>query len=674
MPEITFLPDNITVSLAEGAPLLEGARLAGVFAETPCGGKGTCGKCAARVLSGSVDFRDDRGAAAGGNASAGFFNETGNKAGENSAGRTVLICRTNVKNEPVVVELPKASGEAGKFDAGADVSRCLPESRESFLKSVRLTVAPPAFLDGLSDADRFARAFRETVNLADEKYTDATRMPTERAEVRLPVGVLAELPEKLRAKNGEVTAYYYLDGGLARVVDIDGGTDADGGVAAKNLGVAVDIGTTTVALWVADMDSGAVLASETAYNAQIECGLDVISRINYAGKYRRELKDRVLGTINGLIGKALTSAAHGSGADAALLHSQKDGENPQVKAERFLKRGAIRCASLAGNTTMIHLLLGLVPEYIRLAPYTPAVFELPLCSAGEIGLNINENAPVYIAPAVGSYVGGDITSGALCTGLAGGGETVLFIDIGTNGEILLGNDEFIFGCACSAGPAFEGGGIKCGMRASAGAIERVVIDPMTGAPEIFVIGGSGNGAKPAGICGSGIISIAAELFRTGLIDSAGKFTDRDCAYIVRSGKTAEYRLCEGISVGEPDLDNFIRAKGAVFSACRTIMDSVGMSFADIDRVVIAGGFGRFLNLEDARTVGLLPRLPDGKYEFLGNTSLAGAYLALVSEERRAKENEIARRITYVDLSGEAGYMDNYTAALFLPHTDIELFQ
>jgi uncharacterized 2Fe-2S/4Fe-4S cluster protein (DUF4445 family) len=320
----------------------------------------------------------------------------------------------------------------------------------------------------------------------------------------------------------------------------------------------------------------------------------------------------------------------------------------------------ILCASLAGNTTMTHLLLGIIPEYIRLSPYTPAVFQPQTYTAGQVGINIGENAPVLFAPAVGSYVGGDITSGILCTSLAANfDELILFIDIGTNGEIVLGNHEFIFACACSAGPAFEGGGIKHGVRARVGAIERVIIDD-SGKPEIHTIGD----APPIGICGSGIISAIAELFRKGIIDSAGKFSKRN----------GEYALCEGMGISETDIDNFIRAKGAIFSACQTRLASVGFSFDDVDRFYVAGGFGRFLDLEDARTIGLLPRLPDEKFTFLGNTSVIGAYLAMICEECRAKEHELAARITYMDLSSESKYMDQYTAALFLPHTDQKLFE
>jgi uncharacterized 2Fe-2S/4Fe-4S cluster protein (DUF4445 family) len=582
MPQITFLPGNITLEMPAGASLLEGARLAGVFVETPCGGKGTCQKCHVRLIKGDT-VNDDV--------------------------KDVLICQTTVPDYPITVELAANTGCEGQFENFEDPCQYLPERRESFLKKVNLQVAPPAMLDGLSDADRFSKAF-----------TKAIKCDT----VNVTLSVLTFLPEKLREKDGEVQVHYFIENNIANIVNIS---------IEKAYGIAIDIGTTTVALWLVDIESGKVLAAHNAYNGQVDCGLDVISRINYAKKSLPELRKRILRTIN-----ELTIA---------------------VCKDAKITPDMILCASLAGNTTMTHLLLGIIPEYIRLAPYTPAVFIPQTYTAGQVGISVCENAPVLFAPALGSYVGGDITAGLLCTGLAANSdELVLFIDIGTNGEIVLGNRDFIFACACSAGPAFEGGGIKHGVRARSGAIERVLIDD-TGKPEIYTIGN----APPVGICGSGIISAIAELFRKSIIDSAGKFSERK----------GEYPLCEKITIGETDIDNFIRAKGAIFSACQTMLGSVGFSFEDVDRFYVAGGFGRFLDLEDARTIGLLPRLPDEKYTFLGNTSVIGAYLALVSEEYRAKEHELAAKITYMDLSSEPKYMDQYTAALFLPHTDLKLF-
>jgi len=586
---VTFLPDNKTVEIPEGALLLEAARLAGVFIETPCGGKGTCQKCRVKI--------------------------TVNGVTSNALICQTKVCQTKVGDKPVTVELPQTASSGfniGQFENFEDPSKYLPTTGEAFLKKVNLQIPLPALLDGLSDADRFSKTFLKTVNCKS---------------IDLPLAVLAVLPEKLRETGGEIQAHYFVENDIARVVDISRG---------KAYGIAVDIGTTTVALWLVDLENKKIIAARTAYNDQVECGLDVISRINYAKKSLSVLRSRVLKTIGDLITIACKDSS--------------------VSQSRILN------VSLAGNTTMIHLLLGIVPEYIRLFPYTPAVFLPQVYTAAQVGINVCENAPVIFAPAVGSYVGGDITSGLLCTGLAADyDKLILFIDIGTNGEIVLGNREFIFACACSAGPAFEGGGIKHGVRAREGAIERVVIDE-SGRPRIYTIGG----APPSGICGSGIISATAELFRKGIIDSAGKFAE----------KNGEYELCEGITISETDIDNLIRAKGAIFSACQTLLASVGLSFDDVDSFCVAGGFGRFLDLEDAITIGLLPRLSlsDEKFSFLGNTSVIGAYLTLISEERRAKEHELAAKITYVDLSNESQYMDHYTAALFLPHTDRKLFE
>jgi uncharacterized 2Fe-2S/4Fe-4S cluster protein (DUF4445 family) len=591
MPKIIFLPDNVTAEAENGAPLLEAARLAKVFIETPCGGKGTCQKCRVKITT----FKD----------------------GQQSDVKDVLICQTVVSGESITVELPKSAYGKGQFENFTEPAKYLPENRESFLKKINLRIVKPALLDGLSDLDRFSKAFIKK---------------TECQSVEMPLDVLTVLPKKLRFTEGEAQTFYFIENNVAKIVDIYNESR-------KTYGIAIDIGTTTVALWLVDMESREVIASHNAYNGQIECGLDIISRINYAKKFLPELRTRILETINELLLVACKEAGIG--------------------AEQII------CVSAAGNTTMVHLLLGIMPEYIRLSPYTPAIFQPQCYAAGQVGISVCENAPVLFAPAVGSYVGGDITAGLLCTSLSaslendGAGELVLFIDIGTNGEIVLGNREFIFACACSAGPAFEGGGIKHGMRACSGAIERVAIDE-NGNPEIFTIGG----APPLGICGSGVISAVAELFRKGIIDSAGKFSERK----------GEYFLCEGISICESDIDNFIRAKGAIFSACQTMLDNAGMSFNDVEKIYVAGGFGRFLDLEDARTIGLLPRLPNEKFAFLGNTSVLGAYLTLVSEERRKIMHELAGKITYMDLSSEHSYMDRYTGALFLPHTDRKLFE
>ncbi|MCL1794362.1 MAG: ASKHA domain-containing protein [Oscillospiraceae bacterium] len=598
MPKITFLPQNITIDINEASPLLEAARLAGVSAETPCGGKGVCRKCLVEVISGKVDAK-----------SGSYKNEKENR---------VLICQANVTNEDAKVRiLAGLYGEDGKFDDAFDLPGAGDFKINPGVKNINLQVSKPAPLDGLSDFDRLEKALKSKIDFKN---------------VKIPLSALQSLPVKLR-KTENINLAYYAEGDALHIIDIENGENR-----ADMYGIAVDIGTTTVTFWLVDLATGEIKSRKTDYNAQIECGLDVITRINYAGKHLEELRERILKTINGLI--------------APIEMKNK-----------------IYSAAITGNTTMIHLFLGVCPEYIRLDPYTPAVFKPQTFSAFEMGLNIWPDAPVKFAPCVGSYVGGDITAGALCTPLCEGkDELALFLDIGTNGEILLGNNEFILGCACSAGPAFEGGGIEHGMRASKGAIDYFKIGE-NGEMTLRTIGEG----EAVGICGSGIISIVAELFRHGIIDAAGRLTDIMPEKTNKNKKPHKFYITDEITVSEADIDNLIRAKGAVFSACRTLLGNMGFSFDDIGKIYIAGGFGKYLNIDDAKTIGLLPDLPEEKFAYLGNTSIMGAYYMLLSEEKEKKVQETADRITYIDLSNEAGYMDEYLAALFIPHTDSELF-
>lgn len=619
MAIVTFLPGNITTEVSEGTGLLDAAKLAGIHADTPCGGRGLCKKCTVQIISGEVEFENN-----------GALSQELLKDGY------VLLCKAKVKTGPVKVQIFSDRNEEGKFsnvksDLNLTDSALFPKQISPLVQSVQLQAPPPEPADGLSDADRLAGVAVEKLGFAPH----------------LPLGVLRALPETLRAEDGQFTAYYTTQ--KCAFVDI-----ATGGQP-EHYGIAADIGTTTVAVFLVRMADGVVIGSKTEYNAQVQCGLDVISRINYAKKPERleELRQKVLETINGII-RALCKP---HGIDAR----------------------SIKNASLAGNTTMVHLLLGIIPEYIRLEPYTPAVYAPPLCRAQEVGIAVHPETPIYIAPGVGSYVGGDITSGLLCTQIAAETESIcLFIDIGTNGEIVLGNHDFLMGCACSAGPAFEGGGIEKGMRASAGAIERVEVDRDSGISDFATIGD----APAVGICGSGMISLIAGLFETGWLDPAGRFDRvRKSSAVQIDGKNARYIVDSPkyggkgeIFITEADVDNLIRAKAAIFSACRTMLGKVGMTFDDIAKIYIAGGFGRYLNIENAKTIGLIPDLPEDEYVFLGNASVSGAYMTLLSERHRDKQAELAKKVTYLDLSTENDYMNEYTAALFLPHTDEGLFR
>jgi uncharacterized 2Fe-2S/4Fe-4S cluster protein (DUF4445 family) len=626
MPLITFQPSYKTIEVPSGTELLTAARLAGVEVDAPCGGKGTCGKCVVRITAGQVDA----------SSSLGVLTQEAVADGE------VLACRTHIGTAPLTVAIPAVAGRAGLRITGGDETVLVrgellprPAEYEPLAFRWRFHVPPAQLDDGLSDLDRLTRSIQREWG---------------QNPVLLPLSVLRTLASALRAQQGELTATMIRADQEIHVIHLEPGNHV-----ARLYGIAVDIGTTTIAVQLVDLTTSTILQTRSDYNEQVACGLDVISRINYARRPERlaELNTRVLRTVNRLV---LEVAAAGQVAPHEICN-----------------------AVISGNTTMLHLLLGLPPEHIRLEPYVPTLFYTPYLTAAEIGIQIHPESWIYCSPCVGSYVGGDITAGLLCTDLVTETEEInLFIDIGTNGELVLGNRDFLMTCACSAGPAFEGGGIECGMRAASGAIERVTVDPVTGLPHYATVGHT----KPTGICGSGIIALLADLLRTGWIDPSGKLDRaRPSPAIQVQGRHAVYILAplaesgrdRPIIISELDIENIIRAKAAIYAACALLLQHAGITFQELAHVYIGGGFGRYLDLEKAIIIGLLPDLPREKFHYIGNSSLLGSYMVLISQEYRRRQIAITRRMTYLDLSAEPAYMEQYTAALFLPHTDLKLF-
>jgi uncharacterized 2Fe-2S/4Fe-4S cluster protein (DUF4445 family) len=623
--EVTFLPGSNSVQVAAGTELIDAARAAKVDLESPCGGKGSCGNCVVRVTKGEVDS-EDRGALTNAALAEGY----------------VLACKSLVMDGPVTVEMPAASAREGaNFSDGDEThlirEELLPKEWEFDPIAVKwlVQVDAPRAEDGLSDLDRLTRAIQRDWG---------------KHEVLCSLRIMRGLANALREKEGLLTVTLVRDGKRLSVIRIEPGNRTT-----RHYAVAVDVGTTTVAVQLVNLTIGRILGTRSAYNDQVTCGLDIISRINYARRPGRlqELRGRVLKTVNELIERVASSH------DVALHE--------------------ISNAVISANTTMVHLLLGMEPEHIRLDPYTPTVLQTPYLTASEVGIDINPDSWIYFSPCVGSYVGGDITAGLLCTDLATNSDEVnLFIDIGTNGEVVLGNREFLIACACSAGPAFEGGGIECGMRAAGGAIEKVDVDPVTAQAQYTTIGN----LRPRGICGSGMIELLSNLFTTGWIDPAGKLDrtrpspcirveSKRAAYVIASAEESDSG--KAIVLSELDIASIIRAKAAIYSACALMLGQVGMGFEDLGRIYIAGGFGRFLDLDKAAVLGLLPDLPRERFHFIGNSSLMGSYMISVSQEYRQRQLELARRMTYTDLSNDPGYMDEYRAAQFLPHTDATRF-
>jgi uncharacterized 2Fe-2S/4Fe-4S cluster protein (DUF4445 family) len=421
-------------------------------------------------------------------------------------------------------------------------------------------------------------------------------------------------------------------------------------------GLAVDIGTTTVSALVIDMMDGRILAKASAGNGQIRYGADVINRIIEQQKDggKKKLQDAIIKeTINPLIHTMCQSAGINS---------------------RQIYRMCV-----AGNTTMNHLLLGVDADPVRMEPYIPTFFETDSVYAHDLGIQIYEHARVIISPNIGSYVGGDITAGTLASTIWNKEEMSLFIDLGTNGELVFGNSEFMMSCACSAGPAFEGGDISCGMRATDGAIEACTIDKETMEPTFTIVGDEGQ--KPVGLCGSGIIDVISELFRCGMISPKGKFIRegeriRHDKYGMGSYVLAykeQAASVKDIEITEVDIDNFIRAKGAIFSAIRVMLHSLDFDVSMIDHVYVAGGIGSGINMKNAVSIGMFPDIELEKFTYIGNSSLSGAYTILRSTEAEAKVSELAHNMTYLELSNEPTYMDEFVACCFIPHTDATLF-
>jgi uncharacterized 2Fe-2S/4Fe-4S cluster protein (DUF4445 family) len=477
--------------------------------------------------------------------------------------------------------------------------------------------------------------------------------------------LLRRLGEVLRMSDWQVTAVVSLQQAAPQEVEIERLIDVLPGHVPDDeplWGLAIDVGTTTVTAWLVDLVSGQVKAQVSEYNAQIARGEDVISRIVYASKEggAQELREMVLDTIHALI-------------DIACK---------RVMGSKGTEEGFDRCqivkATIAGNSTMMHLLLGIPAATIRLAPFVTGANHIPPLTAQEIGLNIHPEAMVDCLPGVASYVGADITAGVLSSGMDDTTRVTLFMDVGTNGEIVLGSREWLVTCACSAGPAFEGAGVQHGMRATRGAIEEVWINAGTSEPSCRVIGGG----KPRGLCGSGLISLLAEMFMTGIVDKAGNLNLHLPTERIREGEhglefvvawAADTETGKDIAITHVDIDNLLRAKGAIYAGYSVLSDSVGVPMELIEQMLIGGSFGKYINVEKAVQIGLLPDLPWERFQFLGNTSVRGAYHALLSQESRRRIREIAARMTYIELSADNSFYEAFMSALFLPHTDMNRF-
>lgn len=617
----------------EGETLLELAQKSNVVIDAPCSGNASCGKCKIKLLEGQMESKKTR-------------HITDDEFDQGWR----LACISELTNDVEVLVPDIASAFKSRMKV-ADLSskdeiQIFQQTKESIefagidlhnsLDVVEVTMDPPSLDDTMPDNERLARALRKYMNLKT---------------VRFPYSVLLKMPDVLRESDFTVKCVIRTTPDDMFVYDIFP-KDYDVVIG----GLAIDIGTTTVSALIINMETGEILAKASSGNGQIRYGADVINRIIESQKPGGQLrlqKAVIEETINPMVEQMCSSIG-------------------------FSKKQIYRMC-IASNTTMNHLFAGINADPLRMEPYIPAFFKTNSLFASDLGIDVNPDAHIIVAPNIGSYVGGDITAGTFVSMIWNKPEFSLFIDLGTNGELVFGNSDFLMSCACSAGPAFEGGDISCGMRATDGAIEACTIDKETMEPTCTIVGGEGE--KPIGLCGSGIIDVISELYLAGIIDPKGKF--------IREGKrikrdeygTGSYVLAfeeeagsvKDVEITEVDIDNFIRAKGAIFSAIQTMLTSLDFDVSMIENVYVAGGIGSGINMQNAVNIGMFPDIPQEKFHYVGNSSLSGSYAMLLSTESERKVYEIAQNMTYMELSTVPSYMDEFIGACFLPHTDINLF-
>ncbi|MBI5231111.1 MAG: DUF4445 domain-containing protein [Coriobacteriales bacterium] len=623
------MPDSVTIDVAQNENLLRAAMMADVRVTASCGGDGTCGKCRMVVERGSVKAKP-----------------SARLTEAQVAEGYVLGCTAEVTGD-VVVRIPPESRPGSAPRARSvripnpvistdEQAERVPDKRAHPPVSKRFVkVSEPDHADNASDLSRVKTALRRAYHLKDVEVT---------------IEAARELPSAIREGGWSVTATIMeINAHKCLITGFQPG-DTTG----RQFAVAVDIGTTTIEVAIVDLASRETVAQATEYNAQVDRGEDVITRIIASTRPGglEELQHLVSRTVSHL-------------ATSLLEEHRIDIEDVVVYIA-------------AGNTVMTHLLLDITPEAIRTSPYVPAATAFPPIEARSVGLPGTHSTYLITMPCPASWLGGDIVAGVVAAGIPWSDKLTLFVDVGTNGEIVLGGKDFLVACSCSAGPAFEGGGITHGMRAAEGAVELVRIDPDTFEPMIITIGN----VKPLGICGSGLIDGVSELFLSGAIDRSGKFTtDTGSARIRRGEHGHEYVLVHAEESGtggdivltETDIENLMRAKAAIFAGINVLVESLDLTLDAIEEIVVAGGFGHYLDLERVMALGMFPELPTEHFAFLGNSSLSGARLAAASRKMLEKTSRVAEAMTYLELSVNAGFMEMYTSSLFLPHTDLSLF-
>ncbi|HAJ33945.1 MAG TPA: hypothetical protein DCK79_11450 [Candidatus Atribacteria bacterium] len=621
MIKITFLPDKKNIKVNEGATILEALESVGININTPCGGKGICGKCKILINKGitTATLIEEE-----------LLSEEEIKEGFR------LACQTKIFKDTIIEVALKIRLDFKKVFSSnleGDIHRI----KNNFflcsnLKKVFLDLEKPSLADQRSDWERIKNG------LSLKKIENISNL-------KVPVEILKKIPDLLRKSDFKITVTLQNN----EIIDIESGNTTK-----NSYGIAFDIGTTTVAGYLVDLVIGEEISVVAKTNPQIIHGDDVISRIGFAQQHKKgleKLQKEIVNTLNEIIK-----------------------ENTQ-KAK--INRSNIYEVVIVGNTCMHHLLLGLNPSYIAPSPYIPVIKESLNLKAKDIPrLALEPTANVFILPNISAFVGADIVAGILGICMWKNEKISLFIDLGTNGEVVLGSKKKMWTCSTAAGPAFEGARISSGMRAVEGAIDKVKIDNKS--IDYRVI----KDVKVRGICGSGLINLIAELLKLGLINKSGKLIDREeCSpelseeirkRIIKEQKANKFLLVKEketengkpIYLTQKDVREVQLAKAAIYTGIKILLREVNISPEDIQKILLAGAFGNFIDKESAIRIGLIPQLPLGRIKCIGNAAGTGAEVALLSERMREKCQKIAKKVKYIELSSRPDFQEEFTKAMF----------
>ncbi len=627
---IIFEPDGKRSCFKTGIRLFDAAKELGVEVRSECGGDGTCGKCKIIVVNGSnlLNGLTDQ--------------EKGLLTQREIGDKYRLSCQTKIKEKRdsstciITAFIPSESrlGERRIQVKGMEQ----PVPLNPAIKKVHLVLDKPTISNPVADDERLLTKLQDTTGLVNIKISYETSKT---------------LSTTLRQANWDITVTIWDN---KKIIDVEAGDATN-----DNYGAAIDIGTSKIVGYLVNLNSGEIVSAGMLENPQIQYGEDVLSRIAHAIQ-SLDNQDEIRRLVVNGINTVLESACW---------------EIP------WLGMNKIHEVTIVGNTAMTHLFLGIYPKFLSLSPFTPAVKGSADVKAKETGLRVHPEGNVHVLPCVAGYVGADAVADVMATGIHQKDEMSLLVDVGTNGEVFLGNKKELLSCSCAAGPAFEGAQIKYGMKAVTGAIEKVKIDPETFDAKYETIGKR----KPIGLCGSAMVDTVAELLKTGIISTRGRFSQETIktrrlitpeeegtgskSYVV--AWKDETAINNDITVSTKDISEIQLAKSALHTGCAILMQKKGVTEKDIDRVYIAGAFGNYLNPENAKTIGLIPDIPTEKISFVGNTALAGAKMALTSRTIRELADKLSKEIRYVELMTEENFKREFIASIMLPHKDLNKY-